>query len=93
VPKRADNLLVAGRCISVTTQVQECTRVIPPCLATGQAAGAAAALALKKGVVPRRVPMKELQDGLRADGVILQQESSELGKVFDLSYMFKTVQE
>jgi hypothetical protein len=93
VPKRVDQLLAVGRCISVTTQAQECTRVIPPCWASGQAAGTAAALALKKGVAPRRVDVKELQDRLRADGVILEQKSSEPGKVFDLSYAFKSVQE
>jgi len=93
VPKCVDKLLIVGRCISVDTRAQECTRVIPPCWATGQAAGTAAALALKKGVVPRRVPLGELQDTLRSGGVILQLQSSEPGKVFDLSYMFKTVQE
>jgi hypothetical protein len=93
VPKRVDNLLFAGRCLSVTTEAQECIRVIPPCLATGQAAGTAAALAVKKGVTPRRVDIHELQHRLRNDGVILEQQSSDPGKVFDLTYMFKTVQE
>ncbi len=93
VPKRVDNLLVAGRCISVTTEAQECIRVIPPCLGTGQAAGAAAALALRKGVSPRALNVGELQDRLRSDGVILEMQSSEPGKVFDLSYMFKSAQE
>ena len=88
VPKRVDNLLIVGRCISVDTRAQECIRVIPPCLATGQAAGTAAALAVKKGVTPRHVNMHELQDRLRADGAILEQPSSEPGKVFDLTYMF-----
>ena len=93
VPKRVDNLLVAGRCISVDTRAQECIRVIPPCWATGQAAGTAAAMSVKKGVPPRRLDVKTLQDRLRTHGVILEQLSSEPGKVFDLSYIFKTVQE
>jgi hypothetical protein len=89
VPKRVDNLLVVGRCISVDTRAQECIRVIPPCLATGEAAGTAAALALKQDIPPRRVDVRALQDKLRGAGAILDQESSEPGKVHDLSYMFK----
>ncbi len=38
------NLLVAGRNISVTESMWDITRVIPPCVVTGQAAGVAASL-------------------------------------------------
>lgn len=40
------NLLVAGRCVSVDQKVQASIRVMPACFITGQAAGAAAALAV-----------------------------------------------
>jgi hypothetical protein len=38
------NLLVAGRCISVTDDMWDITRVIPVCAVSGEAAGAAAAM-------------------------------------------------
>ena len=38
------NLLAAGRCISVTDNMWDITRVIPDCAVTGEAAGVAAAM-------------------------------------------------
>ncbi|PTX92800.1 FAD-dependent oxidoreductase [Verrucomicrobia bacterium LW23] len=45
VPRALRNVLVAGRCISTDKVVQGSVRVMPVCLATGQAAGTAAAMA------------------------------------------------
>jgi hypothetical protein len=45
--------------------------LIPHCIAMGQAAGTAAALALKNGVNVRRVNYKELQNSLAKQGVPL----------------------
>jgi len=45
---RTDNLLVAGRCISVTDAAWDFTRAIPSCAVTGEAAGVAAALAARR---------------------------------------------
>ncbi len=45
IPKKLTNVLMAGRCISTDRAVQASIRVIPGCFITGQAAGAAAALA------------------------------------------------
>lgn len=42
--KKIDNLICAGRCISVTDGMWDITRVIPVCAVSGQAAGAAAAM-------------------------------------------------
>ena len=42
-----DNLLVAGRCISTTRYVHQATKEIPAAMATGEAAGAAAARAAR----------------------------------------------
>lgn len=50
VPVGVDNLLMAGRCISAERAVNASVRVMPNCLATGEAAGIAAALAVQKGV-------------------------------------------
>ncbi len=50
VPKYTKNLLVAGRCISADFSVMNEMRVIPACFATGEMAGVAATLMIKKGV-------------------------------------------
>ncbi len=49
----ADNLLVAGRCLSAERAAQASLRIQQTCQATGQAAGVAAALSLQAGVPPR----------------------------------------
>ena len=73
VPEKIENLLVAGRCISGTSGAAASYRVIPCCIATGQAAGTAAALCVKHGKTPRELEqdVSELQAALRAQGVIL----------------------
>ncbi len=64
------NLLAAGRDISVTDEMWNVTRVIPPCAVTGQAAGTAAAL----GSDFTRADLPQLQRALAADGVRLHWE-------------------
>ena len=71
VPRGIDGLLVAGRCISTDHQAHGSTRVSPTCMAFGQAAGTAAALAVRLGVSPRQVPVDELQALLRRQGASL----------------------
>ena len=66
------NLLVAGRCISVDHRVHHATKEIPPCMATGEAAGTAAALAVRAGIEPKQVEVKTLQQRLENQGVILR---------------------
>lgn len=68
VPQKIDNLLVAGRHFSVTSQAQKISREIPPCMAMGEAAGVAAALALNAGVSVRNVDVRAVQKALRAQG-------------------------
>lgn len=65
------NLLVAGRCISVDHRVHHATKEIPACMATGQAAGSAAALALTARVDPPDLPIGELRAHLEAAGAIV----------------------
>jgi len=71
LPRSLNNLLVAGRCISVDHRVHHATKEIPPCMATGEAAGTAAALAVKSGVNVKQLDLAMLQKQLRAQGVIL----------------------
>jgi ribulose 1,5-bisphosphate synthetase/thiazole synthase len=71
VPARTDGLLVAGRCISADPIAGNTMRLIVPCFATGQAAGVAAALAVRRNCAPRDVPVDELRAELRAQDVYL----------------------
>ena len=67
------NLLTAGRCISADTSVWDVTRVIPPCVVTGEAAGTAAALAVKQtqGNV-HQLSIKTLQQQLKQQNNLLE---------------------
>ena len=71
LPLQVDNLLVAGRCGSMTHMGQSAARVSGGCLVMGQAAGTAAALAIAAGVRPRRLDTTALQARLEADGAYL----------------------
>lgn len=66
-----DNLLAAGRCISADHRAHHATKEIPACFATGEAAGAAAALALQHGVTPATLNVASLQGHLRKAGAYL----------------------
>jgi hypothetical protein len=72
LPKEFSNLLVAGRCISVDHRVHHATKEIPPCMATGEAAGTAAALAVRNGIEPKQLEVKLLQQQLENGGAILR---------------------
>jgi ribulose 1,5-bisphosphate synthetase/thiazole synthase len=71
VPKSLDGLLAAGRCICVDEKLIEDMRLIAPCLMTGHAAGAAAAVAVKTGRLPRAVDVREVQKVLAGQGAFL----------------------
>ncbi|MHC4911728.1 MAG: FAD-dependent oxidoreductase [Planctomycetota bacterium] len=70
-PVGLENVLVAGRCISTDRYVQGSIRVMPGCFITGQAAGAAAALAAAKGASTRGVDVKQLEQRLKDMGAFL----------------------
>jgi hypothetical protein len=69
VPKKIEGLLVACRAFSSEDSINQYFNIIPPCLCYGQAAGTAAALAVKAGVQPRKVEYKALQKNLIKQGV------------------------
>ena len=70
-PKNADNLLVAGRCISSTHEAQASYRIMPIVTTLGQAAGTAAALAAKAGTGVKQVDVRLLQDTLKENGAFI----------------------
>ncbi len=71
VPKRVDNLLAAGRCVSADNMMLNYTRLIAPCMLTGHAAGVAAALAAQANSAPRNVELPALQELLKKQGAYL----------------------
>lgn len=71
IPKKMDNLLVAGRCISSTHEAQASYRIMPFCCELGQAAGTAVAVAKKNGTNVRNADVKQVQEILRNEGFFL----------------------
>ncbi len=70
IPQKVENLLTAGRCLSATHDAHASVRSMGQCMAMGQAAGTAAALALRQGGRCRAVPVDGLQHQLRRDGAL-----------------------
>ncbi|MHA6616187.1 FAD-dependent oxidoreductase [Pseudonocardia sp. DLS-67] len=68
LPRGVDQLLVAGRHYSATPDAQKISREIPPCMAMGQAAGIAAALAVDAGVTVRELDAAAIQRTMRVQG-------------------------
>ncbi|MFT4120894.1 FAD-dependent oxidoreductase [Bradyrhizobium sp.] len=71
VPEGVDNLLVAGRCASMTHEGQSAARVSGACFVMGEAAGSAAALALSGNRSPRDIPVEKLQETLKQQGAFI----------------------
>ena len=71
IPKGAENMLVAGRCISSDHGAQASYRIMPTVTTLGEAAGAAIAIAKKSGVNTREVDVKLLQETLKKKGAFL----------------------
>jgi len=71
VPLKVEQLLLAGRCISADSTAAGAVRVMPPCMAMGEAAGTAAAMAVREGVTVRRIDVQKLREALKAKNVYL----------------------
>src|SRR6202790_4372062 len=76
VPDGIDNLLVAGRCASMTHDGQSAARVSGACFAMGEAAGIAAALALGGNTLPRDIDVGKLQVQLKQQGSFIGQDQA-----------------
>lgn len=71
VVKGKENLLVAGRCVSYEIEVANCIRCMSQCMVMGEAAGTAAAIAIKEGVSVRDINVSSLKEKLLNRGGIL----------------------
>ena len=75
VPKKSQNLWVAGRIVSCDEQVLASIRMMPVCYTLGQAAGTAAVQAIKNGETACDLNTKILVETLRENGAILPQQT------------------
>ena len=76
VPEGIDNLLVAGRCASMTHEGQSAARVSGACFVMGEAAGSAAVLALSGNRIPRDIAVEKLQETLKQQGAFIGRDQS-----------------
>lgn len=71
LPRDVEGLVVAGRCLSATHDAHASVRSMAQCMATGQAAGTAAAIASGSRIPVRDVNTSALRDSLKRQGVLL----------------------
>ena len=71
VPSRISNLIISGRCISATHEAMAGARVMGTCMAIGQAAGTAAALAAESNADPGALDSSLLREVLTSQGVLV----------------------
>ena len=74
IPKNSKRILCAGRCISSDTNANSAVRVEATCMATGQAAGCAAALAIREKVSVDEVDYPALCTALKEMGHIIPEK-------------------
>ena len=72
IPDKTDKLLVTGRAVSATHEALSSMRIMPTCMALGQAAGVACAMAVKKHVSPKNLDTLELLRALNEQGANLR---------------------
>ncbi|MBD3253929.1 MAG: FAD-dependent oxidoreductase [Candidatus Lokiarchaeota archaeon] len=72
LPKKVENLLVAGRCVAGDKVSHAATRQMVCCTVTGQGAGVAAAQSIKDGVTCKKVDITKVQDALKKQGVRIE---------------------
>jgi FAD dependent oxidoreductase len=81
LPLEVENLIVAGRHFSATSEAQKMSREIPPMFVMGQAAGVAAALSIREDTPLRKLDVGQLQETLRQQGVYLGADHDPAGQV------------
>jgi hypothetical protein len=74
LPRGVGGILAAGRCIDSSGDAWQVTRVIPPAALTGQAAGAAAGLAVLNKTTPDQIPAADVQAVMQKRGIPLHIE-------------------
>ena len=71
IDAKIENMLAAGRMVSAGGRGWEIMRCIPNCVLTGQAAGTAAAMALRDGVSLQNLKVEALQQNMADTGIMI----------------------
>lgn len=71
VPQNTENLLVAGRCISVDHEAQASVRIMPIVCCLGEAAGVAAAVAFDEKCSAKNADIKKIREILHRNGAVI----------------------
>lgn len=71
IPDGSRHIIVAGRCISSDQRANSALRVQATCMATGQAAGAAAAMAVRQNISPAEISIDDLRQHLYDRGAVV----------------------
>lgn len=71
IPKRTENLLVAGRCISATHEAQASIRIMPICCTLGEAAGIGAAASVKTNKAAYEADTEEIRRILKENNAVI----------------------
>jgi len=77
VPKDSVNVITAGRCVCADDAAFGSMRVMACCMAMGQAAGTAAAIAVEKGYAFTEMDTQRLVETLKAQGAVIDFENCE----------------
>ena len=93
VPEKLDGLLIAGRCISTDHVAASAGKSMGNCMATGHAAGLAAALSIQHSCMPRDLDVGTLQAALAEDAVDLNRAGKTMGYSGGAGRHWKTTEE
>ena len=74
LPRKTENLIVVGRCISVEREVLGVFRVMGPCVAMGEAAGIAAGMTVENSCTFASVNVEALRERIKSHGGITSAE-------------------
>lgn len=81
LPAGIENLIVSGKTVSFDNEAHQRVRLMPECIAMGEAAGTAAALCVREGVSPRAVDVTAVRSLLAAGGLNLDRSRIRLAEV------------
>lgn len=81
LPAGVENLLVSGKTVSFDNEAHQRVRLMPECIAMGEAAGVAAALAARDGITPRQVDVAEVRRLVAEGGLNLDRSKVRLAEV------------
>ena len=82
ISKDLTNLMMAGRCVSSDRETNSALRVKASCMAMGQAAATAAAMALRDGVEVSQVSVQKVLSQLDAVGAIIPGKEKRFDQIF-----------